>query len=49
MFQGLEPDSFEGTTDRYLTPCVALFEAVDDELLPLKPIGIQVKTQQSIT
>lgn len=28
---------------RYLAPCVALFEAVDDELLPLKPVGIQVR------
>lgn len=29
---------------RYLTPSVALFEYVDDdELLPIRPIGIQVK------
>ena len=27
---------------RYLTPSVALFEVVDDDLLPIKPIGIQV-------
>ena len=32
----------EGWT-RYLTPSVALFEYVDDdELLPIRPIGIQV-------
>lgn len=28
---------------RYLAPSVALFEATDDELLPLKPVGIQVQ------
>lgn len=27
---------------RYLAKSVALFEAIDDDLLPLKPIGIQV-------
>lgn len=27
---------------RYLAASVALFEMVDDELLPIKPLGIQV-------
>lgn len=27
---------------RYLAKSVALFEATDDDLLPLKPVGIQV-------
>lgn len=42
VFQGLEPAPGNGEAVRYLTPSVALFEAIDDELLPLKPIGIQV-------
>ena len=44
--QGLEPSPLYGTTVRYLVPSVALFEAVDDDLLPLKPIGIQVTYPQ---
>lgn len=27
---------------RYLTPSIALFEVVNDDLLPIRPIGIQV-------
>ena len=27
---------------RYLTPSIALFEVVKDDLLPIRPIGIQV-------
>ncbi|CAN0326469.1 unnamed protein product [Ectocarpus sp. 6 AP-2014] len=34
---------------RYLAPCVALFEAVDDELLPLKPVGIQLSQGDTAT
>lgn len=40
--QDMEAYPIDGV-DRYLTPCVALFEVVDDDLLPLKPVGIQVK------
>lgn len=28
---------------RYLTPSIALFEVVKDDLLPIRPIGIQVR------
>lgn len=39
--QGMPATPVDGVT-RYLTPSVALFEVVDDDLLPIKPIGIQV-------
>lgn len=32
---------------RYLAPSVALFEVIDDDLLPIKPIGIQVTKRAS--
>ena len=28
---------------KYLTPSIALFEMIEDDLLPIKPIGIQVQ------
>ena len=43
MFQDMESSPLDGEIPRYMTAGVALFEMVDDELLPIKPIGIQVK------
>lgn len=39
--QGMKTSSVEGW-QKYLTPGIALFEYFDDDLLPIKPIGIQV-------
>lgn len=39
--QGMKTSSVEGW-QKYLTPGIALFEYVDDDLLPIKPIGVQV-------
>lgn len=39
--QGMEATPVDGW-QRYLTPSIALFEVVDDDLLPIRPIGIQV-------
>ncbi|CAM9747614.1 unnamed protein product [Pylaiella littoralis] len=47
--QGLEPAPLDGEIVRYLAPSVALFEFVDDELLPLKPIGIQLSQGETAT
>eukprot|EP00752_Nemacystus_decipiens_P003497 g3229.t1 len=49
MLKGLEPSPLYGETVRYLVPSVALFEAVDDDLLPLKPIGIQLSQGETAT
>lgn len=38
----MEASPLNEHTPRYLAKGIALFEATDDELLPLKPIGIQV-------
>lgn len=35
----------DGEVERYLTASIALFEVIEDDLLPLKPIGIQVNDQ----
>ena len=43
MFQDMESSPLDGEIPRYMTAGVALFEMVDDELLPIKPLGIQVK------
>lgn len=43
----METSPLEGIP-RYLAPSVALFEAVDDELLPLKPLGIQVRQRPPV-
>ncbi|CAM9747685.1 unnamed protein product [Pylaiella littoralis] len=48
MLKGLESSPLDGIV-RYLAPSVALFEAVDDELLPLKPIGIQLSQGEAAT
>lgn len=40
--QGMEASPLDGEIPRYLAPGIALFEVVDDDLLPIKPIGIQV-------
>lgn len=37
----MQTSDVQGWT-KYLTPSIALFEMVDDDLLPIKPIGIQV-------
>eukprot|EP00903_Cladosiphon_okamuranus_P014136 g13137.t1 len=49
MLKGLEPSPLYGETLRYLAPSVALFEEVDDDLLPLKPIGIQLSQGETAT
>ncbi|CAN0224047.1 unnamed protein product [Ectocarpus sp. 6 AP-2014] len=41
LIKDVETSPLEGIP-RYVAPSVALFEAVDDELLPLKPLGIQL-------
>ncbi len=38
----METSPLDENTPRYLAKGIALFEATDDELLPLRPIGIQV-------
>lgn len=38
----MEPSNFDDT-ERYLANGIAMFEATDDELLPLRAIGIQVE------
>lgn len=42
LSQGMETDKLDDTYQRYLAPGIALFEVVDDDLLPLRPLGIQV-------
>lgn len=37
----MESSPLDGTVERFLVPSIALFEVVDD-VLPIKPIGIQV-------
>ncbi|CAM9993234.1 unnamed protein product, partial [Ectocarpus fasciculatus] len=44
LLKDMEAYPIDGV-ERYLTPSVALFEMVDDDLLPLKPIGIQQLSQ----
>ena len=39
--QGMNNSEVEGWT-KYVTAGIALFEVVEDDLLPIKPIGIQV-------
>ncbi|CAM9888708.1 unnamed protein product [Scytosiphon promiscuus] len=41
LLAGLESSNYDDTA-RYLAPGIALFEATDDELLPLRAIGIQL-------
>ncbi|CBN79156.1 Lipoxygenase [Ectocarpus siliculosus] len=41
LLKDMEAYPIEGV-ERYLTPSVALFEVIDDDLLPIRPIGIQV-------
>lgn len=43
VFQGMEAAPLEGVP-RYLAASIALFEVVDDDLLPIKPLGIQVSS-----
>lgn len=38
----MKTTKLDETFDRYLATGIALFEVVDDELLPLRPLGIQV-------
>lgn len=45
-YKGMPATPVDGVT-RYLAPSVALFEVVDDDLLPLRPLGIQVRTRLS--
>ncbi|CAN0249624.1 unnamed protein product [Pylaiella littoralis] len=40
LLQGMKEQPVDGIP-RYLTPCVALFEVVEDDLLPIRAIGIQ--------
>lgn len=42
VLQGMESSPLDDTIPRYLSANVALFEVVDDDLLPIKPLGIQV-------
>ena len=39
--KGMNNSEVEGWT-KYVTSGIALFEVVEDDLLPIKPIGIQV-------
>ena len=39
----MESDPLDGEITRYMSPSIALFEVVEDDLLPIKPIGLQVK------
>ena len=38
----MESDPLDGEITRYMSPSIALFEVVEDDLLPIKPIGLQV-------
>lgn len=38
----MESSLLDREIPRYLAPSIALFEVVDDDLLPIRPIGIQV-------
>lgn len=42
VLQGMESDPLDGEITRYMSPSIALFEVVEDDLLPIKPIGLQV-------
>lgn len=45
----METGKLDETIDRYLAPSIALFEAIDDELMPIKPIGIQLSQGEEAT
>lgn len=45
MLQNHEADPLDDVVDRYLTASIALFEVTDDDLHPIKVIGIQVRNQ----
>lgn len=42
IVQDMGETSIDEDTPKYLAKGIALFEATDDELLPIRPIGIQV-------
>eukprot|EP00903_Cladosiphon_okamuranus_P008352 g8033.t1 len=48
LLKGMPADPVDGIT-RYLTPSVALFEVVEDDLLPIKAIGIQLSQGEEAT
>eukprot|EP00752_Nemacystus_decipiens_P012081 g10711.t1 len=48
LLKGMPATPVDGVP-RYLTPSVALFEVVDDDLLPIKPIGIQLSQGEEAT
>ncbi|CAN0120686.1 unnamed protein product [Ascophyllum nodosum] len=41
LLKGMEASPLDDEIPRYLSPSVALFEVVDDDLLPIRPLGIQ--------
>eukprot|EP00904_Undaria_pinnatifida_P007086 jgi/Undpi1/3507/HiC_scaffold_16.g06879.m1 len=41
LVDGMETSAVDGW-QKYLTPSIALFEMIEDDLLPIKPIGIQL-------
>lgn len=43
----MESSPLDGTVERFLCPSIALFEVVDDDLLPIKPIGIQLSQKEA--
>lgn len=45
----MKADPLDGKTERFLAPSIALFEVVDDDLLPLKIIGIQLSQGKEAT
>ncbi|CAM9248584.1 unnamed protein product, partial [Laminaria digitata] len=49
LLKGMESSPLDGKVVRYLAPGVAIFELVDDELLPIKPIGIQLSQGETAT
>ncbi|CAM9988636.1 unnamed protein product [Ectocarpus sp. 4 AP-2014] len=48
LLKDMEAYPIEGV-ERYLTPSVALFEVIDDDLLPIRPIGIQLSQGEEAT
>eukprot|EP00904_Undaria_pinnatifida_P007085 jgi/Undpi1/3506/HiC_scaffold_16.g06878.m1 len=48
LLAGMEAAPVDGLP-RYLTPSVALFEVVEDDLLPIRPIGIQLSQGETAT
>eukprot|EP00904_Undaria_pinnatifida_P008485 jgi/Undpi1/4767/HiC_scaffold_18.g08120.m1 len=49
LLKDMEPSPLDGDIPRYLAASIALFEVVEDDLLPIRPIGLQLSQGKTAT